>query len=52
MGSKRPGKLTDANEHLADALAIGYAGVKTPEFRAAAAMHNALNHKLSESTSS
>jgi Holliday junction resolvasome RuvABC endonuclease subunit len=51
-GSKRPGKLTDANEHLADALAIGYAGVMTLEFRAAAAMHNALNHKLSESKSS
>ena len=36
--SKRPSKLTDANEHLADAIAVGHAGVKTSEFRAAAAM--------------
>lgn len=30
------GKLTDANEHMADAIAIAHAGVNTPEFRQAA----------------
>lgn len=48
--SKNPGNLTDANEHLADALAIGRAGIKTPEFRAAAAIHAAMQKTL-ESTS-
>lgn len=49
--SKRPGKLTDACEHCADALAIAHAGVKTSEFRAAAAMHLAMQ-KHTESTRS
>lgn len=31
---------TNANEHLADALAAIYAGIKTPEFRMAMAMKN------------
>lgn len=31
------GKLTNDNEHLADAVAVFHAGVKTPEFKAAIA---------------
>ena len=27
------GRVTDDNEHLADAVAIAHAGVQTPEFR-------------------
>jgi len=34
----RAGGLVQANEHLADAVASIHAGLKTPEFRAAAAM--------------
>ena len=36
--SKRASKLTDENEHLADAIAIAHAGVRTPEFRTACAL--------------
>jgi len=32
------GRLVDANEHLADALAIAHAGVRTAEFRSAMGM--------------
>jgi hypothetical protein len=37
---KRSGEIvfTDANEHLADALAAIYAGLQTPEFRTACAV--------------
>jgi Holliday junction resolvasome RuvABC endonuclease subunit len=41
--SKRVNKLIDSNEHMADAIAIGHAGVKTTEFRAAASMLVSLN---------
>jgi Holliday junction resolvasome RuvABC endonuclease subunit len=34
------GEIVAANEHLADAMAIAHAAVKTPEFRAADTMHS------------
>lgn len=36
--AKRPGKLTDANEHLADAVAVLHAGVRLDSFRTATSM--------------
>jgi Holliday junction resolvasome RuvABC endonuclease subunit len=38
LNNKPTGRLLDCNEHMADAIAIGYAAVVTPEFRAAMAM--------------
>ena len=38
---KRGAKFTLANEHLADALAVGHAGVKTDQFSQLLAMRNA-----------
>lgn len=45
---KRGGKLlyTDSNEHLADAVAIIHAGIKTQQFRAALGMFNSMKTSL------
>jgi len=40
---KSTGALVDANEHLADALAIAHAGVQTAEFRSAISMFISIN---------
>ena len=41
--SKGVKRLTHANEHMADAIAIGHAGIKTSEFKNAVAMVNAIS---------
>jgi hypothetical protein len=40
---KHGGKLTQANEHLADAIGAIHAGVRTPAFRAAIAMMSSIS---------
>jgi len=39
-------RFTDANEHLADALAIAHAGVQTAEFRSAVSMIRSIRERM------
>lgn len=38
LNDKPTGRIVDKNEHLADAIAVGWAGIRTAEFRAALSM--------------
>lgn len=47
---KQRGRLTDANEHLADALAIIFAGITTPEFKSWSAIAASIKGSMASGT--